>query len=756
MNKSKSIQYARLVLMGLLVVLSFLSYRAVQLEFDYNFENFFPNDDSELDFYLEFRETFENDNDFIIIGLGNEEGVFDSTFFSKVEALTAELKGLPHIREVISPLEMTYYERPKSGLGLVSKRYFHTKDNSRYAADKSFILSTSDPISSMINDEANNLIIVVKNVQLISKKKSDELAIALADILERHEFDQLHALGKVFAQKAYIDIMRDEFFTFMIISISVLMLFLIIAYRSIWGVVIPLFTVLLAVIGSLGIMQLSGTQLNMMTTLLPVIMLVVGMSDVIHLISKYLEEIRMGREKLTAIKHMLKRVGVATLLTSLTTALGFITLIGVAMKPVRDFGIYTAVGVILAFILSILFIPSVFALIKTPKVATKLRTNSDWDNLLSHWFLWVVKRRKMILSLFVGISVISLIGASQLHFDYLLMQDLDEEHPMMLELKYFQEEFGGLRPFEMALIPQGGYQITDHEVMLEIEKLEDYLVEEYKIAQVASPTVPIKLMNKTMRNGREEYYKIPEKEKRYNYLQKQLRAFQNQEEYKLVQSNEQNIGRLSARIVDPGSKRMLEKNEELAEFAENILDPEILKIRLTGTPVMIDQSGRYVSKNVIVGLFIAFFIIAVSMGLLFRSFRMGLLSLVPNIFPILLTAGCIGFVGIDLNMTTAIVFTVAFGIAVDDTIHFLSRYRQEINSGKPKLRSVRRTFISTGKAIIITSIVLLGGFGSLIFSDFLSTFYIGLFVCMTLVFAVITDLTLLPLLLLNSKDLKKS
>ncbi len=196
---------------------------------------------------------------------------------------------------------------------------------------------------------------------------------------------------------------------------------------------------------------------------------------------------------------------------------------------------------------------------------------------------------------------------------------------------------------------------------------------------------------------------------------------------------------------------MLLKSDSLRLFYEKEINQNVLDYRLTGTTVIIDESGRYVSKNIILGLFVAFFIIAISMGILFKSLKMAFLSLVPNLFPIVLTAGFIGFAGIDLNMTTAIVFTIAFGIAVDDTIHFLSRYRQEIKLGKSNLLSLRRTFISTGKAIIITSIILLGGFASLLFSDFLSTFYIGLFVSMTLLFAVITDLTLLPVLLLKKK-----
>ena len=230
-----------------------------------------------------------------------------------------------------------------------------------------------------------------------------------------------------------------------------------------------------------------------------------------------------------------------------------------------------------------------------------------------------------------------------------------------------------------------------------------------------------------------------------------MQSFGEREEWSELMNDERNLGRIFGRLVDPGSREMLIRNDSLEAFYQRSINSDIIEYKLTGTPVIIDESGRSVSLNVILGLLLAFGLIALFMGLLFRSIKMAFISIIPNVFPILLTAAYIGFAGIDLNMSSAIVFTIAFGIAVDDTIHFLSRYRQEMKLGRSRLFGLRRTFISTGKAIIITTIILLGGFGSLLFSDFLSTFYIGLFVSMTLIFAVVTDLTLLPLLLLGKK-----
>jgi len=739
------------VLAGLTLVLLFLGYSSSKLEFDYDFEKFFPQEDNDLAFYEDYREKFENDNDFILLGFANEGGVFEQEFLEKIESFTVKLRTLPHLREVVSPLEMSYFELSPGGMGFKKSPIFHVDDPEQYAADRERLENSIEPVAEMVNLENNSLIVVIKNKQLINKEDSDELATALQDLIDEEGFKEIHVMGKIMGQQEYIAVMKVEFLTFASISIFVLIVFLIIAYRALWGILIPLATVLLAVIGSLGFMQLSGTPLNMMTTLLPVIMLVVGMSDVVHLVSKYLEEIRYCRTKTVAIKNMLKKVGVATLLTSLTTALGFVTLIGVGMEPIQDFGIFTAVGVILAFVLSILFIPSIFLNIKKPKITDSTKVQNAWERGLGKFFIRLCRNQKTVLVAYTILTIICILGASRIQFDYFLMQDLGEDQPLMQDLRYFQKQFGGIRPFEMAIIPAEGKEVTDFDVIRETEKLEQYLDNEYGVNQMISPTVPFKFANKTLRNGRDEYYKIPENEKRFDYLKRQMVKFESREEFQQIVSADKRVGRVFGRMIDPGSRKMLQLNDSLAVFYQNNIDSSVLSYKLTGTPVIIDEAGRHVSENIVIGLLFAFLLIGISMAVLFKSIKMGLISLVPNMFPILLTAGYIGFAGIDLNMSTAIVFTIAFGIAVDDTIHFLSRYRQEMGHGRTNLFALRRTFISTGKAIIITSIILLGGFGSLIFSNFLSTFYIGLFVSMTLVFAVVTDLTLLPMMLLKKK-----
>ena len=748
--KDKYKIYSFVALFAIIALTIFSASRAIKLKFDYDFEKFFPQEDDDLDFFKEYRSKFENDNDFVLIGLKSKSGIFNQEFLIKAKNLGDSLKKLPHIREVISPLDASYPLIDFSSIGDMQEPYFHINDPKKYASDSLFIVQSNDPISSALSLEKGVLVIIVKNKELPNKKESAELSEALNKLMDKTNFEEVYVIGKILGQEVYINIMKVEFATFMGISIFILLLFLLIAYRSLWGIAIPLITVLFAVIISLGIMQLFGRPLNMMTMLLPIIMLVVGMSDVVHLIAKYLEEIRLGYPKLEAIKLTVKEIGLATFLTSITTALGFITLVFVNMEPVQDFGIFTAVGVLSAFLVAIIFIPAIFYLSKIPKIVDKESSNSLWDKKLRNIFIQLIHHRKKVLWGYAILAIVSIYGASRIEFDYFLMQELGENDPLVKEVNFFEENFDGIRPFEIAITTKKeASNIFDYEVINEINKLENYLKEEYKVGQMISPTTPIKYANRALRSGKAEYYKFPEKQKRYEYIAEQMKSMGVDKKMKQIISEDGKMARISGRMVDPGSKTVLLRNDSLEAFYQKHINTELIDYKLTGTPVIIDKSSRYLALNVLSGLALAFVLIGLIMTILFKSIKMGLLSLIPNLFPILMVAGIIGYFEIDLNITTSIVFTVAFGIAVDDTIHFLSRYSQELKKGKSNMYAIKRTYLSTGKAIVITSIILLGGFCSLIFSNFMSTFYIGVFVSLTLLFAVITDLFLLPLILMR-------
>lgn len=728
------------------------SFSASQLEFDYDFENFFPQNDPDLDYFLAYRETFENDNDYVLISIGNKQGIFNATFLEKANQFANDLAELNHVKEVLSP---TKIKTPViNSFGAIEIPLLHINNTSKLKTD-SIRLSKSEEFSkTLFSSDLNSMCIIVNNTQIISKKASDELLTDIQNLIHQYKFEELHYAGKIRGQKTYLTKMKFELVLFLSISLFLIIAFLLISFRSAYGVIVPLITVFIAIIGVLGIMQVTGKSLDVMSTLLPTILFVVGMSDAIHILNRYIEELRSGKEKIEAIKTTFKEVGLATLFTSITTAVGFITLISVPIGPMQDFGIYSATGVILAFVIAILFLPATLSLLKKPKIATTKPKQLFWNKVLSKSFVFVLKNQGKIIVGYVIIMIVSVIGIFQLQVDYKLLEDLSEDDPLQQDFRFFENNYSGIRPFEMAIYTKDSSDIFNYKTIKEMDKVETYLYNQYEAGFILSPVSIIKSLNKATHGGSSSYYKIPANEVKFKKLIKKLKRLNVENKLKSLVNKEKTVGRFTGKMDDIGSKAVKEKNSAFEQFFQKEIDQNLIGYKMTGTALLVDKNNEFLATNMIIGLAIAFLLIALLIGIIFRSLKMALLSIVPNVVPLAFIGGIMGFLGTNINMSTSIIFTIAFGIAVDDTIHFLSKFKIEKGKGKSLIYSLKRTYLSTGKAIVLTTLILCGGFISLIFSDFKSTFLIGTYVGLILFAAVITDLLLLPILLLKIKTKK--
>ncbi|MFD2999082.1 RND family transporter [Pontibacter toksunensis] len=741
--------YKRLSLYTLLLIAILTAcsiYFATRLRFDYNFDNFFPKRDPDLAYYFSFRDKFGNDNDYLLIGLDNEPSIFDHDFLTRVDSLTAFMQRQPNVEAVLSP---TTVKSPViEQFGFFEIPYLHVDEPDRYEQDSINIYNSKELVGTLFSEDATAVSLFMQTADDLGKGASDTLMTSLYYKLEQLGLDQNHVAGKALAQSVFVEKMKIELAIFMSASILLVILFLWITFRTGWGVIVPLIVVLLSVLWAMGVMGLFNKPLDVMTMLLPTILFVVGMSDVIHIFSRYLTEIGHGLEKVPALKITVKEVGLATFLTSLTTAIGFLTLLTTAIVPIRDFGLYTAIAIFLAFVLAFTLLPAMLLLMKKPKPVPENRFSFSWPMLLRRMLRFVLVHPKGILSTSAAIVVISLIGITQVKVDTTFLEDLGDDDPILQDFQYFEQKFSGVRPFELHLIAAEGRSMYDLEVLQEVEELEQYLNNTYGLNFVTSPATVVKTINRAQNGGLQEYYMLPESKREMQTIKRRLQAFQGRSELRGVVTEDAREGRLSGKMTDIGSAAATVLNDSLRSFMEQKINSELLSTRLTGSSILLDKNNEYVTKNMMQGLLIAFGVIAIIVGLIFRSLRMVLISLVPNIIPLLMIGGLIGFLGINLNVSISIIFTIAFGIAVDDTIHFLSKLKLELMAGKSLPYAIKRTFISAGKAIIITSCILSAGFLTLVVSTFDATFYVGLFVSLTLVFAVIADLYLLPVLIL--------
>lgn len=711
-------------------------------KFDYDFDKFFKPDDETTEYFNNHRQDFGTDNDFILIAIVNKSGVFDPAFLSKIDSLTREFKTLPYVKTVISPTTLTYNIR-ESLTGAIFQtpviRGDRTKDSIRVFTDPSLIGNTFSSDTSAIS-------LVVITDSNLSKNKSDIVSEALQASLSKYSFDGIHMAGRAIAQVVYIDKIQNEFGLFMGIAMVFVVIILFVTFRSFRGVIIPMVTVLTAVVWSIGILNLSGKGVNLLLNMLPPVIFVVGMSDAVHLYSRFLEELRNGATKEVAIHQTIFDTGSAAFLTSITTAIGFASLYLTGIPVLQDFGIIVAVGVIAAFAISITLLPAWLVLTDIPhRVVTKDKGN--WQRFLDKLLIPMIRYRKWV---FLGTLVITIgfgFAASKLELNNFILEDLKPDEPVSQDFAFFDKNFAGVRPFELGLKLKNKDESFLSAANLEnLNKIEEYLKEQYGVSAIISPVTAAKENNRMNHGGRNEYYRLPSGNDE-SKTQKDLNNIAKTGKLKPVLSKDQTYARISGRTIDLGAQYFSKANLDLQTFAEAEGISKTIDIEVTGTGMLVDRTNQNLVLSLGKGLAAAFLLISILMGIVFQSFKMVIIALLPNLLPLIAIGGIMAIFGIDLKMSTSIIFTIAFGIAVDDTIHFLSRYRLELLNGRSKSQALRNAYVFTGKAIILTSIILFGGFISLCFSSFQSTFYIGILVTLTLIFALAFDLTFLPALL---------
>ncbi len=735
-----------LVALGIWTIVSV--FLAVNLGFDYDFENFFPQDDPETDFFKSYRGMFESDNDYIVIGVVNEDGVFQPDFLRKVDAFTDSLQSIQNVDTVISPTRLQSAVRDPL-IGTVFTRPLLRSDSREHLIkDSTQIWNRGEFIGNLFSEDGRSLLIQVNHKQYLSKLACDTLAADMEALFARASFDEVHAVGRAIGQVYYVETMQRELAVFMSLGVLLIVLFLWIAFRSTWGIWVPISVVLLSVIWVLGIMKLTGKSIDLMLIVLPTIIFVVGMSDVVHILTRYYEELRKGLSKLNAIKIAFKEVGLATLLTSVTTAIGFLTLLTSSIQPIASFGITTATGVFVAFFLAFTMLPAVVLISPKPDVTKHPNAALFWNRRLHRGFAWTIKNRYLVLILSAIVLTASIVGLMRIEVNNYLLEDLRDSDDLKQEFLYFENEFSGARPFELAVIMHDDANIFDQEVLTQLDRIDSFLIHRYEVGSLLSVSRILKTANRELQGGYSSGFNIPASQRDVDKLVRTLNRFDRDSILSKFVNEPKGIARVQGKIGDLGARAFDVKNEELDVFIAQNLSDRKFEVKVTGTATLVDQNNESLAVDMTIGLGIAFIVVSIIIAFLFRSLRMVLICLIPNIMPLLMIAGYMGFMGIDLKVSTSIIFTIAFGIAVDDTIHFMSKLRLELAKGKHLLYALKRTQISTGKAIVVTSLILCAGFLTLILSDFLGTFYIGLLVSMTLLFAVLADLFLLPVLIL--------
>jgi predicted RND superfamily exporter protein len=735
----------------LLALLSGLSaYFVGQLRFNYNFNDFYPAGDPDLEYYQGYTQRFGNDNDYLLLGLEAEPGktVFEPDFLRRVDSLTQLARRQRHVVQVSSPT--TISNPVVEGLGFFSLPYLHPAEPARRADDSTLIYRTPGLVGNLFSSDARAVTLLIQTEADLKKPPGDSLLATLRAGLTRQHFPEAryHFAGKLVAQSVFVDRLQWELAVFMSLSVLLVTGLLWFTFRTWWGVLLPLVVVLGAILWGLGVMGACGVSIDLMTALLPTMMFVVGMSDSIHIITRYVSELGYGAGKKEALWITLKESGFGSGLSALTTSIGFFTLMTSSIRPIHNFGLFTGVAVLLAFVLSFTLLPAMLVLLRKPELRVPREQGHSWDGVLGRLFRTVLARRRLVFVL-SGLVMATSIGlATRVRINSALLDDLSKSDPVRQDFAFFETHFAGVRPFELELKPAGGHLIYDLAVLQQTEKIEAYLRHTYGLRFAASPVTLVKSLRKALHGGGLAEYRLPADTLEMRRLQSKLKLFRKKAEFRALATADGQAGRLTGRMADVGSIRAGALNEQLRQFLRTEVDSTVLQTRLTGSSNLIDKNNEDLTLNMITGMAIDVVMVALIVLLLFRSARMVVVVLIPNLVPILIVAGVMGLAGVNMKVSTSIIFTIAFGIAVDDTIHFISKLRLTLAHEPSLFRAVRHTYLLAGKAVIVTSLILVGGFSTLLFSSFDGTFYVGLLIGLTLLFGVVAELTLLPLLIL--------
>jgi uncharacterized protein len=744
-----------LILAVLTLITAFFLYSFKFLSFDYNFEKFFPANDPDTQFYKEHRLKFTSDNDFLFIAIESENGIFNNDFLSKTESLAESIRKVDNVLSVVSPLSISLPIKDPIFGNVIQKPLINIQSSQSLRLDSLTIYQSKTFVGSIFSTNGKSICLFINHKEYLSKAGCDRLAKDIESLLQKANFKNTYIAGRAVGQAYYVNLIQSELGIFTIVAIVFIISFLYFSFRTAWGVLLPLIVVVLTVVWTIGVINISGYSIGIMLNILPPVLFVVAMTDVIHIISKYIEELRNGSTKQQAINNSFKETGVATMLTAITTSIGFATLMGSQLLTIQELGLFASIGVLFAFIISYSLLPAMMMLSKIPKIIYNVKNQKLWNKILTNHLLFVLRYRNKIIWVSAISIGISLLGISQIVINNFLLEDLKDNDPMKKNFVYFEENYSGARPFEMSItVANDSLNIFNNQVIREIEVVQNYLSNQYGAGALTALPDAFKLYNQAKNNGDNSYYRLPESDKDLYYISKEIKKIKNRNGIKQFISKDLKTTRINGKMADIGNVKVSALNEDFYKF--QAIKLQFINCKITGTATLIDKNNKYISTNMAQGLGIELVIIFAIVLYMFKSMRMSIIAVIPNLVPMIFIAGLMGFAGVNLKVSTAIVFNIAFGIAVDDTIHFITKLKQERAKNKSMLYALKRTILTKGKAIIHTTIMLSLGFLTLTVSNFLSTFYLGLLMSLTLVLAVLGDLFLLPALIINFATREKN
>jgi len=750
----------------LLVITIVMGYFAAQVKLSYEFTKAIPDDNPKFVIYKDFVKKFGIDGATLVVGF-NTDKMYTKEVFNQVHELHQQIKQIPAVTEVLSvpfayeiqkdSMETKFNVRPvfsapyqSDSLLLADAQKFESLPfykNLLYNKDSNAYIMAVSFIPDSINTGARTRIIRLLEEKLNAFSTKTNLSI--------------HLSGLPYIRTIIADRIKKEMLWFLIGSLLLSAITLLLFFRSIPATLMSLAVVAMGVIWSFGTMVLMGQKITLLTALIPPLVVVIGIPNCIYFLNKYHTAYKETNDRSSAIIQMVSKMGIVTLFCNITAAIGFFVFALTKSPLLKEFGWVSGINIMALFFISLFFIPPVLSYLKPPTPKhTKYLDNKYLIHVLVKIERWTFNHTKWVFGITLILVVISIAGVLKIKKEAFIVDDLPKKDKLYTDLKWFEQNAGGVMPLEIVIDTKKKNGLVRSTKPLDhIETFQQFLLTQPELGKPLGLMEGIKFAKQAFYDGDSNSYSVPSGTE-MAFIAPYLKPV---DEKAIPQANaaksptallskfidtDKRATRISVNMKDIGSAQLPIFLKRMDSATQAIFDTTNYHVQITGSSVTFLEGSNFIIKGLGESIFWAFLLIAICMLFLFRSFPILMCSLVPNIVPLLITAGCMGWIGVSLKPSTVLVFSVALGIAIDVTIRFLVNYKQEL----PRLNyqvntTLIQTIKNTGISIIYTSMVLVAGFVIFCFSEFGGTKALGWLTSLTLVVSTLTNLILLPALI---------
>jgi predicted RND superfamily exporter protein len=745
-----------LIIIALITV--FMGMQWKHMRFTYTEANLLPDDHEINEEYKQFLSKFGEEGNLIIYGV-KDSTLFTPENFRKWNELSATFKSNPEVDITLSIGDLQKLEKSDKTEGfklvpLVNDSVYTTKNLKRLQYELFEKLPFYNGlIYSPSKTSVRTAVYLNKDIVNTPIRKAFIENVVIPKIKEFEEDTgiNVYTSGMPYIRTLNSQNIVDEIELFIGAALLVTSLIFFLFFRSFRATFISMITVIIGVMWAFGVLGLLRYEITVLTALIPPLIIVIGIPNCIFLINKYQQEIKLHGNQAKSLQRVIAKVGNATLMTNVTTASGFATFILTNSELLSEFGTVASICIIAIFLLCLFIIPIIYSYMPVPKDKHLKHLNRKWINGFVDWMENMVRKRRIAIYIAsILLLCLSIIGMYNIKISGSLIEDMPKKAEFFKDIRFFEKEYEGIMPLEILIDTKRNKGVMKLATLKRMDELQNYIEEIPEFAKPLSVVNLVKYSKQAYYNGNPEYYQLPNSQERTFILSY---AKSSASDTNLLQSYVDSTGqfaRITTFMKDTPTDRFDRIEEDLKAKAAKIFPEDRYSVSFTGKALVFQKGTKYLVNNLIISLSLAILLIALFMAWMFRSFRMILVSLLPNLLPLIITAGLMGFFGVPIKPSTILVFSIAFGISVDDTIHFLAKYRQELIANDWKIKkSVYAALRETGVSMFYTSIVLFFGFSVFTISSFGGTVALGALVSITLVFAMLANLLLLPSLLLS-------